>query len=99
MIWLSRKVSDISDDLSLRGGEYVGVGTRDGVEPRAFLSHQPCRADALMQGVERLAPDVDGGRHGPGILDQLRQAQRRDDEAGLVEARPPPGFHNGARLS
>src|SRR4029078_9811637 len=98
MIWLSRIMFDISGALSLRGSEAAEVGTGDGVQTRAVLLHDRSHADAIMQGIERLATNVDGARHGPGVLDQSRQAERRHDEAGLVKARQPPGFHDRADL-
>src|SRR4030095_7285171 len=98
MIWLSRIMFDISGALSLRGSKAAEVGTGDGVQTRAVLLYNRRHADPIVQDIERLATNVDGRRHGPGVLHQGRQAERSYDEASLVKAWQPPGFHDRADL-
>src|SRR4051812_35644658 len=98
MIWLPRIMFDISGALSLRGSEAAEVSTGDGVQTRAVLLHDRSHADATMQGIERLPTNVDRRRHGPRVLHQGRQTERGHDEAGLMEARQPPGLHDRADL-
>src|SRR6266702_4710169 len=94
MIWPSRIMFDISGALSLRGGEAAEVGTGDTVETRSVLLDDILHPDTVAHDVERLLTDLDGCGHRPGILDQRRQSQRRNDEADLVEALQPPRLHD-----
>src|SRR6476659_4298812 len=94
MIWLSRIMFDISGALSLRGSEAAEAGTGDAIDTRTVLLDDVCHPDTVTQGIQRLLTDLDRGRHRPGIFDQRRQSQRRDDESDLVEARQPPGLHD-----
>src|SRR3954453_17195042 len=94
MIWLSRIMFDISGALSLRGSEAAEVGKGDAIDTRTVLVDDVCRSDTVTHGIQRLLTDLDRGRHRPGIFDQRRKSQRRDDESDLVEARQPPGLHH-----
>src|SRR6478752_6677673 len=98
MIWRSRIMFDISGALSLRGSEAAEVGKGDAIDTRTVLLDDGRHADAIMQGIERLAENVDRRRHGPCVLHQCRQTERGHDEAGLMKARQPPGFHDRADL-
>src|SRR5262245_36812216 len=95
---LSRIISVISGGLSLRCGRAATGGKSDGIEPWAVLAHDRRRADALVKRIQRLLANLDGSRHGPGAFHQMRQSERRHDEAGLVEARQPPRLHDRADL-